>query len=149
MKFNKLLFPLSKEEFERNVTVRFNNINEGFNKFKHIMLQDKTEDEFIQYISDSYDCNGFENFYIDLYLNKISMENENKFLEMLIEEDRVIYDQLKVEYSMDTVYYRISKKLVPFIARLNTREVLFSTIYLAKEEKTIWGNFGMKFPIFY
>lgn len=146
---SRLLFRVSKEEFEKNVTVRFNNINEAFNKFKYTMLENKTENEFIQFISDVYDANGFENFYIDLYFNNIGAENENKFLEMIIDEDKIIYEGLKLEYSMDTIYYRISKDLVPFITRLNTREVLFSTIYLAKEGKTIWGNYGMKFPIFY
>lgn len=146
---SRLLFPVSKEEFEKAVTVRFNNINQAFNNFKYTMLENKTENEFIQYISDAYDANGFENFYIDLYFNNIGTENENKFLEMIIEEDKIIYERLKLEYTMDTIYYRISKDLVPFITRLNTREVLFSTIYLAKEKKTIWGNYGMKFPIFY
>ncbi|QSX06492.1 hypothetical protein JYG23_03265 [Sedimentibacter sp. zth1] len=146
---NNLIYPVSTEEFKKKVSIRFDNIHDGFNKFKHFMIEDKTEEEIINYIEDIYNKNSFDNFYIDLYLNKIDKKNEDKFLLLLSNEDKKIYGKIKTQYSLDTVYYKIDKSIIPFITRLSTREVLFCTIYATKESCTIWGNYDMKFPVFF
>lgn len=146
---DRLLYPVSEEVFKRNVRIYFDNINEGFSKFKHDIIEDKNEDELIEYIQNAYDENGFDNFYIDLYLNRIDKDNENKFLELLIDEDKITYKNIKSQYDINTVYYKVDKSLIPFLTRLSTREVLFCTIYLTKTNQTIWGNYNMKFPVFY
>lgn len=145
----KLLYPINEEIFKKNVKIRFDNINDGLERFNHEILEIKNENELIQYIENLYDENGFDNFYVDLYLNRIDKNNENQFIDMLCEEDKSTYENVKKEYDNSTVYYKIDKSLIPFITRLSTREVLFTTIYLTKNNKTIWGNYDMKFPIFY
>jgi len=145
----RLLYPITDEVFKQNVKIHFDNINEGFSRFKHDMLEEKTEDELIEYMLNAYDENGFDNFYIDLYLNRIDETNEDKFINMLCNEDKKTYEIIKKEYDTSTIYYKIDKSLIPFITRLNTREILFTTIYLTKFPKTIWGNYNMKFPVFY
>lgn len=145
----RLLYPISEKTFKENVRIRFDNINDGFNSFNHELLEGKNEAELIEYIINSYDENGFDNFYIDLYFNRIDKNNETQFIDMLCEEDKITYENIKKEYDDSTVYYKIDKSLIPFITRLNTREILFTTIYLTKTNKTIWGNYEMKFPIFY
>lgn len=145
----KLLYPINEEVFKKSVKIRFDNINDGFEKFNHDMLEGKNEAELIQYIENLYDENGFDNFYVDLYLNRIDKNNENQFINMLCEEDKNTYESVRKEYDDSTVYYKIDKSLIPFITRLSTRELLFTTIYLTKSNKTIWGNYNMKFPIFY
>ena len=47
------------------------------------------------------------------------------------------------------IYYYLTLDSVPFISRLNSNEILFSSIYFTKEECTIWGNYNKRFPIFY
>jgi hypothetical protein len=145
----RLLYPINEEIFKKNVRICFDNINEGFEKFNHEIIENKSEAELIEYIENSYDENGFDNFYVDLYLNRIDISNENKFINMLCEEDRKTYQNIKKEYDNSTVYYKIDRRLIPFITRLSTREILFITIYLTKTNKTIWGNYDMKFPVFY
>lgn len=145
----KLLFPINEDVFKEKVKIRFDDINDGFENFKHDMLEGMSEAELIEYIEDLYDENGFDNFYVDLYFNRIDESNENQFIEMLSVEDKSTYQHIKKEYDNSTVYYNIDKSLVPFITRLSTREVLFTTIYLTKSNKTIWGNYDMKFPVFY
>ena len=85
---DRLLYPISEEVFKKNVKIYFENINEGFSKFKHDMIEDKSEDELIEYMQNAYDENGFDNFYIDLYLNRIDESNEDKFINMLSDEDK-------------------------------------------------------------
>lgn len=145
----KLLYPISEEIFKASVKVRFNSINEGFNRFNHEILEGKSEAALIEYIENLYDENGFDNFYVDLYFNRIDKSNEEQFIDALCEEDKSTYENIKKEYDDSTVYYKIDKSLIPFITRLSTRELLFTTIYLTKSNKTIWGNYDMKFPIFH
>ena len=142
-----LLFPVKEDEFKDKVIIRFDDINEGFEKFEHTIIEDKNEEEILEYILNLYDENGFDNFYIDLYLNRI--EDEDKFLGLINDEDKKIYELIKPEYQKDYIYYKVDKSILPFIIRLSTREVLFSTFYLAKSNKTIWGNYRLKFPEFY
>ena len=47
------------------------------------------------------------------------------------------------------IYYNLTVESIPFIVRITTKEILFSTIYFAKEPLTIWGNYDKKFLVFY
>ena len=49
----------------------------------------------------------------------------------------------------DEPYYKVTdKSLIPFLARLNTREVFFVTFYFTKKPLTVWGNYNMTFSCF-
>ena len=52
-------------------------------------------------------------------------------------------------YHEKNIYFKLTKESIPFITRLSTREILFSTIYFTKYPCTIWGNYNKSFPIFY
>lgn len=147
----KLIYPIDEKTFHQNVRIYFENINEGFENFKHYILEIKNEDEMISFMENIYNINGFDHFYIDLYLNRINndKECEEKFISLLTDDDKETYKIIKSQYDNETIFYKIDKSLVPFITRLSTREILFCTIYATKEECTIWGNYNMRFPVFY
>lgn len=50
---------------------------------------------------------------------------------------------------MSGVYFNLTLESIPFITRITSKEVLFSTIYFVKKPFTIWGNYNKKFPVFY
>ncbi len=58
-------------------------------------------------------------------------------------------ESIKDTLQGDTIYFRLTKDIIPFITRLSTREVLFCTVYFTKYPFTIWGNYNKKFPCFY
>ncbi len=144
----KLIYPIEVSEFRKCVKVFFENINDGFERFDYNVIENKTEDQWIDFFNTAHDEEGFNNFYIDLHLNNINDSNEQAFLSMLLEADREIYFKLKQQYDKSTIHYKINKSIIPFLTRLNTREVLFVTIFLTKSNRTIWGNYDLKFPIF-
>lgn len=147
-----LLRPISQETFEKKVFIRFKSINEGFSRFENFMLQDtkdNSEEKLITFIDKAFQLNGEENSYIDFYLSRLDREAVDKLFALLNEDDKAMLKRHISEIEEDTIYFRLSREAIPFITRLNTREVFFCTFYFTKFPCTIWGNYNMKFPIFF
>lgn len=150
---NNLLYPVSKEEFKKLVDIRFDSINEGFNNFKSAMLESETLEEaeknIIKFMEEAIILNGEDNSYVDLYFSTLEREDKEKLIGLLEEKDKEIMENIKDILQEDTIYFRLTKDIIPFITRLSTREVLFCTVYFTNYPITIWGNYNKKFPCFY
>jgi hypothetical protein len=151
---NELLIPISNDEFKNAVNIRFNNILNGFDLFKNFTIEANTmdnngESKLIELIETIFEENNSE-AYVDFYLNKISTEDKEKLISLISNEDREI---LKLHLNIephDCVFYKLkNKSLIPFLVRLNTRELFFVTFYFTNKPITIWGNYDMKFPCFF
>jgi len=151
---NELLIPISNDEFKNAVNVRFNNILTGFDSFKNFTIEANTnendgEEKFIEFIETIFEENNSEG-YVDFYLNKISDEDKEKLISLIPNEDK---DILKLHLNIepnDGIFYKLeNKSLIPFLVRLNTRELFFVTFYFTNKPITIWGNYDMKFPCFF
>ena len=150
---NQLLKPISTDEFKGNVNIRFNNILEGFDLFKNFTLEanniEDGENKIIQFVENTFEENNCE-AYVDFYINKISPEDNENLISLAPDEDKEI---LKLHLSAephDGVFYKLTNKdLIPFLVRLNTREIFFVTFYFTDRPITIWGNYNMKFPCFF
>lgn len=151
-----VLEPVNEELFKEKVKIRFNNINEGFNRFENYILKsesgeskEKDEEKFIEFIEKALQLNGHENSYVDFYLSKLDEEAKSNIFKLLDEEDITILKKYIHHIEEETIYFKLQKEAIPFITRLCTREILFSTFYFTKFPCTIWGNYNMRFPIFF
>ena len=72
-----------------------------------------------------------------------------KLKELINDEDKILLEKFEKNYHEKNIYFKLTKESIPFITRLSTREILFSTIYFTKYPCTIWGNYNKSFPIFY
>ena len=133
---NEILIPISNKEFKEKVTIRFNSINDGFNNYNNKTIEG-TEVAFISFLQEAFELNGAENSYVDFYYN------------VLNDEDNLTLENFEKNYHEKNIYFKLTKESIPFITRLSTREILFSTIYFTKYPCTIWGNYNKSFPIFY
>lgn len=150
---DKLLIPISNDEFNKVINIKFKNILDGFNLFKNFTIEAKNikegENKLIKFIEKVFEENNNEG-YVDFYINKLSPEDREKLISLISEEDKEILElHLRIEPS-DSVYYKLTTKtLIPFLLRLNTRELFFVTFYFSNKPITIWGNYNMKFPCFF
>lgn len=150
---NELLIPIAIDEFKDKVNIRFNNILDGFDCFENFTLVasniEDGENKIIEFIEKVFECNNCEG-YVDFYINKISDEEKQRLLTLVPTEDKkVLESHLNTKFH-DGVYYKIlNKSLIPFLVRLNTRELFFVTFYFANKPITIWGNYNLKFPCFF
>lgn len=145
---NNMLIPIKECEFKEKVAIKFNNINEGFNKYNNSVIEG-TEEAFIQFIKSAYELNGQDYSYVDFYYNVLNDEDKKKLKELINDEDKILLEEFEKNYHEKNIYFKLTKESIPFITRLSTREILFSTIYFTKYPCTIWGNYNKSFPIFY
>lgn len=149
---NTLLIPVNTDEFQKNINIRFKNILSGFDSFLNFTIDAQNladgEDIIIDFIEKIFEENNDE-CYVDLYLNTLSEDDKNNLLNLLSDDDKHILKQL-INLNHDNPYYKFNdKSLIPFLARLNTREIFFVTFYFRKVPITIWGNYNLNFPCFF
>ncbi|MCE5221907.1 MAG: hypothetical protein LLF98_11770 [Clostridium sp.] len=150
---NELLVPISNGQFKNKVDIRFNNILDGFDLFKNFTLKSNNiedgENKIIEFVERIFEENSNE-AYIDFYINKISDEDKEKLISLVPDSDKKILElHLNAKPHNGVFYKLLNKTLIPFLVRLNTREVFFVTFYFVNKPITIWGNYDLKFPCFF
>lgn len=87
----QLLIPISNEEFNSMVNIRFKNILDGFNLFENFTIEaaniKDAEKKLIKFIESIFEENNNE-AYVDFYINKLSLEDKEKLISLISEEDR-------------------------------------------------------------
>ena len=148
-----MLISINENDFKDKVSIRFNNITEGVNRFEKKILESDKSDDFeksiIGFLQEAVKLNGVENSYVDFYYNTLEEDEKRRFKELLNCEDKEFIKKFEYENSEGGIYYNLTLESIPFITRITTQEVLFSTIYFVKEPFTIWGSYNKKFPTFY
>lgn len=148
-----MLISIKENIFKREVEIKFDNISDGFNRYKNKTISAINEEDFekgmICFLEEAVSLNGLNSSYVDFYYNVLSEEDKERLVRMLSDDDRKFIDIFKEKNIGRGIYYYLSIDSIPFISRLNSQEILFSSIYFTKEECTIWGNYNKRFPIFY
>ena len=148
-----MLISVNENDFKEKVNIKFNNITEGINRFNNKVLESNNSYDFEQcmigFLEESVRLNGVENSYVDFYFNVLEEDAKIRFKELLNCEDKEFIKKFEDENSEAGIYFNLTLESIPFIVRITTKEVLFSTIYFTKEPFTIWGNYNKKFPVFY
>lgn len=147
-----ILIPISDNEFKKNVNIHFNNILDGFDLFENFTIDayniEAGENKLIKFIEKVFEENNSE-AYVDFYINKISDEDKNRLTELVPKEDsKTLELHLNSDNHNGIFYILKNKSLIPFLVRLNTREIFFTTFYFTSKPITIWGNYNLKFPCF-
>jgi len=162
---NIAITPISKEDFNNNVKIRFKNILDGFDNYnyRNLTAKDTTnfkfnENAFIKFIEEAYKLNKNEtkiqSCYIDFYLKDLNDDSYNKLLGGLDIEDRESLNYIKSILSenttINTEYFEVNDiSIIPLLTKMCTRELFFITFYFTAIPLTIWGNYNLNFPIFF
>ena len=148
-----MLIKINENDFKNNVEIRFNNITEGINRFENKTLGSDNSFDFeksmVSFLEEAVKLNGVENSYVDFYYNILEEDEKIRLKELINNEDKEFIRKFENEKGMSGVYFNLTLESIPFITRITTKEVLFSTIYFVKKPFTIWGNYNQKFPVFY
>ena len=145
------LQPVIISEFNKNISIRFKNILDGFDLYKNFQITGTDLYDFecnmINFLNEILKINN-NHCYIDLYLTSLTLDEKYNLLNICAEEDKTIL--LKhINLNHDNPYYKVSSEaLIPFLVRLNTREAFFVTFYFTHIPLTVWGNYNLIFPCF-
>lgn len=149
------LLELSEKEFKEKVEIQFKYISEGFDKYKSLLLSPKEtknfqlgEDSYIELVKNLYDVND-GNLIIDFYISNLSNEEYKTLYNSLNEKDKYTLELIKNKNYNSSYFVVKDESIIDFLVRLCTREMFFVTFYFTSYPLTIWGNYNLRFPIFY
>jgi len=104
-----------------------------------------TAEAMEQFLSMAVKENGSD-AYADFYYPVLKAEEQKRFMNALDERQRKLAERFAAHGQ--NVYYRLDEENLPFLARVTTRELLFSSFYFARYKAVVWGNYNMKYPLF-
>ena len=145
---------ISKEEFKDNISIFFSNIITGFDLYKNCILSPSSsnlkeaENSYINFIKKCFELNN-KCVYVDFYINSIDSNSVDIIYRGLDEEDRYIFNKIKGIKPRSYFFMVLDEKVLKLFVKMCTRELFFITFYFSKHPITIWGNYNLKFPIFY
>lgn len=142
------LYPIDEKVFYDRVSIRFENIQDGFSKYESVSLSGKDEN-IIKFILELYKYNGFESSFVDFYYSRLNDESKRKVKSILDTNELQLIKGYEKYMNNNHIYFQLDKEFLSLIVKLSLKEMLFSTFYFAKSNFTIWGNYNNNFPCFY
>lgn len=136
---------ISDQEFLQKNLLHISSIEEGFRKYEYAILSG-TEKNYREFIECALSMNGEENSYFDCYYSRLEEKGKEKFRENLTPSEK---ENLADMEHTQAVYYPLTEEWIPLISRVTARGILFSTFYFGKYLCTLWGNYGLRYPIFF
>lgn len=138
--------PISKEILKAQNALLPDTVEEGFRHYLHEILE-RTAEEYRTLFFELMAINGMSHSYADFYYGNLSSAEQEAFLSCLNENQRAYLNQITVVKGR--VYYPLNESLLIFLSDITAQELLFSTFYFTKYPCTVWGNYGLKYPIFF
>lgn len=136
---------ISEQEFLQKNLLHISNIEEGFEKYEYAILSG-TEKAYQEFIECAVSMNGEQNSYFDFYYARLKEEERSRFRECLTEEEQ---DNLNTLETAKFIYYPLKGDWIPLLSKVTAKEKLFSTFYFEKYPCTLWGNYGLRYPVFF
>lgn len=135
---------MSREELVGRNVLYTDSIGEAFDQYPSRVISGSKE-ELYQFLRCVLEKNK-EKAYADFYYGDLPRENKTKFDEGLSDRERETLSQFEIEPKRE--FYPLTEDNLEFLAEITAREWLFSTFYFGDKELTIWGNYGLKYPVF-
>lgn len=136
---------ISDQEFLQKNLLHIANIEEGFQKYEYAILSG-TEAAYKEFIECAVSMNGEENCYFDFYYTRLKKEEKNRLYGFLTEQERKLIDGME---PAESIYYPLTEEWIPLAAKVTAKEQLFSTFYFGRYPCTLWGNYGLRYPVFF
>lgn len=149
---------ISKTDFDKIIKIKFNNILDGFESFKYVELysrkekkNNEIEEDFIKTLESFFNLNNAENkIIIDFYKNKLNADSIRFIEDNLNLDEMKLFNEILNSGSENDIFFELNdKKYIRLLTKLCTRELFFITFYFTKGPVTIWGNYNLKFQLFY
>lgn len=125
------------------------NVQDGMQHNPHEILS-LTADEYLQYLCRLALKSKETGCFADFYFGRITDQEKEAVLSHLPGSSRDYI--LSLDAGPDDLYYQLDGPNDPglaILADLSARELLFSTFYFTRPRCTVWGNYGLNYPVFY
>ena len=103
-----MLISVKENVFKKEVEIKFNNITEGFNRYKNKTISAINEENFergmICFLEEAVKLNELNSSYVDFYYNSLSEEDKVKLVEMVSVDDRKFIESFKEKNTTGGIY---------------------------------------------
>lgn len=144
-KINESFKIFTKEDILLQGGIYIETILQGFETCDSYFLEG-TSQQIKNEIKRLQELNGIEFSFVDFYYGALANEEKERVKEGLTLSSLLLlkrYEKLE-----QAVYLSLDENILDLTAELNAKEMLFSTYYFCKYPCTIWGNYGLKYPVF-
>lgn len=125
------------------------NVQDAMEQHPHEILS-RTPEEYLQWLRKLALKSWETGCFADFYFGRLTGEEQAAVLSWLPAGSREYV--LSLDAGPDDLYYQLDGPDDPglaILADLSARELLFSTFYFTRPVCTVWGNYGLKYPVFY
>ena len=136
---------ISREIIEEKGGLVEDRIMDAMKKYPNRMLE-KSAAGYVELLERLMELNGEGNCFADLYFGRLAPEEQQRILTVLSDEEKLV---LQAHCTDEGIYFPLTKANLPLLAALSAREILFSTYYFTKYPCTVWGNYELKYPVFF
>lgn len=132
------------QEIIRRQGIYLENINIGFSDYENLILSGNAGN-LKEFMHKALSLNENE-AYADFYYSRLTEKEKKDFEDALTVSEKLYFQEFKDRHE---IYYPLNHELLEFLLGITIREVLFSTFYFCKVPATVWGNYDLKFPMFF
>ena len=134
------------EQLKEKGAIYFEKIQDGFEQYDYETKKFSAQEIEKIFVKMWKEKENIEVF-VDFYYFTIEEDARKKVDEYLSEDEkRYVNNQLRREQG---IIFPAKEELIKIVAKLNEKEILFSTLYITGDEKsTWWGNYGKEYVIF-
>ena len=133
------------DELKKAGAIYLDHIQEGFEKYDWEEYTLCARDAVEKLDAEWKKC-GKENAWADFYYFILPEDGRKKIEETLTDEEKRYLQELKGK--ADGIIFPLDEQLIRLLAKLNEKEMLFSTFYFMNPESTWWGNYGGTYVVF-
>lgn len=169
-----LLKPINEKEFKSiiKIQVNFENIDECYEKYTYAILDVydhqlsvddaeqflssfqehnlKHEYKFLNFIRNVYEINKEKPIVVETSIDELTNIEIIRILDGLDFSDKLIFiDLIKNNKLNSNLFFVSSIEAIVLLAKLSTRELLFSTFHFINIQASILGNYDLSFPVFF
>lgn len=137
---------ISLKELKDKGAVYVELIQDGFDMYHYEVLEGN-EEYLAEKIRELFKRNGVENSFVDFYYGRLTKTEKESVNQFLNQKQKDYIESLALKET--DIYFQLDDMLLEITMHLSAKEALFSTFYFTKYKCTIWGNYNLKYPIFY
>lgn len=120
-------------------------VRDGFERYESAVISGSSE-KIELFLQRCLHMNG-ESAYVDFYYYALAEDERERFWSELSEDEKRILPCFG--YEKNSIYYPLTDKNLKFFADVTAKCRLFSTFWYLKYPAVIWGNYDLKYPVFF
>lgn len=144
MKKNRIK-PVSRQQILDQGGIFIDRLPDGFDQYPSCILTN-SEIGYQKLLLKMLELNGEDHSYFDFYFSQLEPHAKEGLGGELDSKMRGMLDQIDWEAG---IYFPLDPEVLAVVNHITAKAYLFSTFYFTKFPCVVWGNYDLRYPIFF